>query len=355
MIWEKAIAFSERQSADLSLVGRGNCLIYTDVIRLWDFALPHEKVPQMIERISIACTRGQSSTVTKNLKVQNNVKTEDGKRLPRLYYHENQSVTQVKNSASHQADMSNNTLFFPPASPNDREFHILKFYALSNAMAKCLLQSKGLNFDFPFQVSELEYNIIRLRTKPTASILLLGRSGTGKTTCCLYRLWSKFKAYWENAVTAGAHIPVLQMLFEMESNEDESVENQASAIAEEDKEEEEEEEEEEGSSCFTNGNRAERSDVMACGCRKVCMCAVATARANHAGVLDEDDIMEDNFETGSRKEIDIPIVSDNSEQSVKSDENVNHYRHLRQLFITKNKVLCHEVNNWFTLNVLGNT
>lgn len=28
------------------------------------------------------------------------------------------------------------------------------------------------------------------------SILLLGRSGTGKTTCCLYRLWNQFQAYW---------------------------------------------------------------------------------------------------------------------------------------------------------------
>ena len=337
MIWEEAIAFSDRRSADEAINRSDNSGVYTDVIRLWDFTLRHDEVPRMIDRISIACTRGQSSTVTKKLKVQNTVKTEDGKRLPRLYYHENQSVTQVKNSASHQADMSNNTLFFPPASPNDREFHILKFYALSNAMAKCLLQSKSLNFDFPFQVSELEHRIIRLTTEPAASILLLGRSGTGKTTCCLYRLWSKFRAYWENAFTAGAHIPVLQRLIEIDSSEDESLEDQTSAIAEE--------EEEEESTCVTNGNRVERSDVMACGCRKVCMCAVAAARANHAGILDEEDVTENSLETGNEKEDESSIVSEDGEQSVKSDENDNRYRHLRQMFITKNKVLCHEVRN----------
>ena len=342
MIWEEAIAFSDRRSADEATNRSDNSGVYTDVIRLWDFTLRHDEVPRMIDRISIACTRGQSSTVTKNLKVQNTVKTEDGKRLPRLYCHENQSVTQLKNSASHQADMSNNTLFFPPASPNDREFHILKFYALSNAMAKCLLQSKSLNFDFPFQVSELEHRIIRLTTEPAASILLLGRSGTGKTTCCLYRLWSKFRAYWENAFTAGAHIPVLQRLIEIDSSEDESLEDQTSAITEE---EGKEKEEEEGSTCLTNGNRVERSDVMACGCRKVCMCAVAAARANHAGILDEEDVTEDSLETGNEKEVESSIVSKDGEQSVKSDENDNRYRHLRQMFITKNKVLCHEVSN----------
>ena len=336
MIWEEAIAFSDRRSADESINRIDNCGVYIDVIRLWDFTLRHDEVPRMIERISIACTRGQSSTVTKNLKVQNNGKTGDGKRLPRLYYHENQSVTQLKNSASHQEEMSNNTLFFPPASPNDREFHILKFYALSNAMAKCLLQNTGQNFDFPFQVSELEHRIIRLTTEPAASILLLGRSGTGKTTCCLYRLWSKFKAYWENAVTAGAHIPVLQRLIQMDSSEGESQEDQASAIAED---------EEEGSTCLTNGNRAERSDVMSCGCRKVCMCTVAAARANYAGVSD---VKEE--ETGNEKEVQSSIINEGGEQSVRSDENGNRYRHLRQLFITKNKVLCHEVSNCFICN-----
>ena len=28
---------------------------------------------------------------------------------------------------------------------------------------------------------------------------VVGRSGTGKTTCCLYRLWDTFQNYWTNA------------------------------------------------------------------------------------------------------------------------------------------------------------
>ena len=54
-----------------------------------------------------------------------------------------------------------------------------------------------LQVDFPFRVTELEHAIIHLQSKPATPILLLGRSGTGKTTCCLYRLWDRFVRYWE--------------------------------------------------------------------------------------------------------------------------------------------------------------
>ena len=56
--------------------------------------------------------------------------------------------------------------------------------------------------DFPFRVTELEHAIIHLRSRPAAPVLLLGRSGTGKTTCCLYRCFDQFVRYWE---TLGRH------------------------------------------------------------------------------------------------------------------------------------------------------
>ena len=57
--------------------------------------------------------------------------------------------------------------------------------------------------DFPFRVTELEHAIIHLKPNPPSAILLLGRSGTGKSMCCLYRLWHAFMAYWEKATSAG--------------------------------------------------------------------------------------------------------------------------------------------------------
>ena len=59
------------------------------------------------------------------------------------------------------------------------------------------LQNLEMKIDFPFRVTDREHAVINLQSR--APILLLGRSGTGKTTCCLYRLWSRFLTYWTKA------------------------------------------------------------------------------------------------------------------------------------------------------------
>jgi len=46
--------------------------------------------------------------------------------------------------------------------------------------------------DFPFKVSPMEQEIIDQPMPP--SVILLGRSGTGKTTCAVFRMWSRFHA-----------------------------------------------------------------------------------------------------------------------------------------------------------------
>jgi hypothetical protein len=40
-----------------------------------------------------------------------------------------------------------------------------------------------------------------------APMLLLGRSGTGKTTCMVFRLWTEFSSYWASAVMATPRLP----------------------------------------------------------------------------------------------------------------------------------------------------
>lgn len=67
--------------------------------------------------------------------------------------------------------------FFPPASSNDTEYHILKFYSFSSTLVSHVLQNIEIKVDFPFRVTDLEHAIINLRSK--SPILLLGRSGTG--------------------------------------------------------------------------------------------------------------------------------------------------------------------------------
>ena len=117
-------------------------------------------------------------------------------------------VEQAMKSVKSVARGSGSQFFFPPASPNDMEFHILKFYAFSSALINSVLRSnRTTKVDFPFRVTELEHAIINLHPTPACPIILLGRSGTGKTTCCLYRLSNEFQSYWDKAATAGPHLP----------------------------------------------------------------------------------------------------------------------------------------------------
>ena len=44
--------------------------------------------------------------------------------------------------------------------------------------------------DFQFKVNPEEQRIIELNAP--ASVLLLGRSGTGKTTCAVFRMWARW-------------------------------------------------------------------------------------------------------------------------------------------------------------------
>jgi hypothetical protein len=46
--------------------------------------------------------------------------------------------------------------------------------------------------ELPCKLSPTEWEIITRVPDPPSSIILLGRSGTGKTTCAVYRMWSKW-------------------------------------------------------------------------------------------------------------------------------------------------------------------
>ena len=59
-------------------------------------------------------------------------------------------------------------------------------------MHACLTGQDETRVDFPFRVSQPEMDIITHEATPPAAMLLIGRSGTGKTTCAVYRLWARW-------------------------------------------------------------------------------------------------------------------------------------------------------------------
>lgn len=60
----------------------------------------------------------------------------------------------------------------------------------------CVEQDMGeVEVDFPFRVSPAEQAIIQHDPRPPCSLVLVGRSGTGKTTCAIYRMWARWLAF----------------------------------------------------------------------------------------------------------------------------------------------------------------
>ncbi|XP_053388238.1 TPR and ankyrin repeat-containing protein 1-like [Mercenaria mercenaria] len=216
ILWEKAINFSSRYNdpaddrlnsftEDTTEIFGGR--IYSEVIRVWDIVMDHDKLKRQnipwrplaqnqiivlrsVENIKHSHRRGKTCAISSKLKgIKENEQhmRERGVTYPLLF-----TEIDPEDNADRQVQVQH----FPPASASETEYNILKFYPWDTTLVKHILQSCNVKVDFPFKVTDLEHAIINLSGKE--AILLLGRSGTGKTTCCLYRLWSQFKSYWYN-------------------------------------------------------------------------------------------------------------------------------------------------------------
>ncbi|XP_052214395.1 TPR and ankyrin repeat-containing protein 1-like isoform X2 [Dreissena polymorpha] len=295
IIWELAVAFSPRlsETAERRLhseeggiiqpVRGGN--IYSEIIRVWDIVMDHKKIYRSVQRINKSHLRGEQCIIQKNLRgmrVDQTTQTGVGKRYPMLYAEDD--VTKEELFEQNKEIQK----YFPPASSNDTEYHILKFYSFSSALVSHVLQNIETKVDFPFRVTDLEHAFINLKSK--APILLLGRSGTGKTTCCMYRLWSQFQTYWSKAKDAGA--PILPRCVEFVHDEPIEEDN--------------------------SNEEGESSD-------------------------NSDDGTEDTGATGGP--LPEAVVCTTPEEPHEEVETM--YDHLHQLFITKNAVLCSEVQKNF--------
>ncbi|XP_063468127.1 TPR and ankyrin repeat-containing protein 1 isoform X2 [Symphalangus syndactylus] len=312
MLWELAIDFSPRCSENpekIIATEQNTCAmeksgrIYTEIIRIWDIVLDHCKLADSIKAICNAYNRGLSCVLRKKLKginkgqVSANMKIQ--KRIPRCYVED----TEAEKGREHV-----NPEYFPPASAVETEYNIMKFHSFSTNMAFNILNDTTATVEYPFRVGELEYAVIDLNPRPLEPIILIGRSGTGKTTCCLYRLWKKFHVYWEKAEQAGSPLLAKQVWLkrrlEVEPGKEEG------PVGEE--EEEEEDEEEEDSIEVETVESIDEQEYEAC--------------AGGAGVEPAGD--------GQAAEVCAP-------------EHPHQLEHLHQIFVTKNHVLCQEVQRNF--------
>jgi len=159
-------------------------------------------IDQTIERIKKSHLRGEDcaiaaeidkSTFSSRSAADGVVKTNENSgvvRIPRVFPMSNE-VTCVGFKRDQRP--KGKSRHFHPASDDPRQYTLLKFYELNAGAVKLLLD--GRENDLPFVPGPKEHEIIHYRSDPQRSILLSGRSGTGKTTCLVFRMWAQHTAY----------------------------------------------------------------------------------------------------------------------------------------------------------------
>ena len=169
IIWQKATEFSSRHKNKMQ------------VIRIWKIVFQHDHVDREVKKI------------VRSLK-------EPSVALKNIWKRQTSGNSTNKEDSIQQ---QNSKIRLPVESSANETCHSLKkFYSMTSYMIRNML-SGIQDVDYPFEVTELEHEIINLKPSPECSIILLGRSGTGKTTCCLYRLWNEYHVCRQNV---QAHI-----------------------------------------------------------------------------------------------------------------------------------------------------
>ena len=197
ILFEVAIQFSPRMTT-------GTSYMYSEVIRLWDIVRHHDNlnrsIDHAVECIEKSQQRGETAAVRTPLRTQNGhcstrqcTQGQEKVRLPQCY---------IGGDDSEAVRPPKALSYLPAGSTRDDEYNVITFYSFDSSFIQSMLDGENARRDFPFKEWPKEHDIINM-PHGKVSILLLGRSGTGKTTCCLYRLWNHFQNYWAQAITSG--------------------------------------------------------------------------------------------------------------------------------------------------------
>ncbi|XP_068940545.1 TPR and ankyrin repeat-containing protein 1 [Petaurus breviceps papuanus] len=318
MLWELAIDFSPRCSENpekiIATARAAHPLeksggVYTEIIRIWDVVLDHCKLNDAIRAICAAYNRGLSCILRKKLKGIHTGQLSSGlkiqKRIPRCYV-EDKDAADSRNRERVVPE------YFPPASAVATEYNIMKFHSFSTSMALNIISDSTAPAEYPFRVGELEYAVIDLNPRPPEPIILIGRSGTGKTTCCLYRLWKRFHSYWDKADRAGSPL-LAKHVWPQRAGQAAAAEEED--VAAEDLDGDEDDEDDDG----------------------------GPLEPEMADSVEEE---PEDESSSSGPDPDPPGAAEPGDEAGEPAEGVR-LEHLRQVFVTKNHVLCQEVQRNF--------
>ena len=188
MIWEETISFSSRLNSGLLNAEKK----YVDVIRVWDIVTNHDRIWNSVKRIERVYKNCEQCTVPRNLRPEPTTKPSPAMIiLPKTY-----------TTIDREDNTMNVERFTPLAVPDKGQYSVIKFKEFSHEFARHVIDNSEIEVEFPFKVFEKEYDIVNQSNDNP--ILLQGRSGTGKTTSCLYRMWKQFVGYWDSVTLSAS-------------------------------------------------------------------------------------------------------------------------------------------------------
>ena len=186
--------------------------LYQQTIRIWAVDRSHDVAQRSIQRVVDIHKRGLSSVITRKLRSRvQRIKGTDVV-LPKTYQvapEGIQSLAELQQgcepavaveaaeseacpAASGGAFDEQLTIRYPPAVEQEDAYNLVKFYTLERSLVWSILAATFTEkLEFPFLPDETEHLIITLSER--RSVLLIGRSGTGKTTIVVQRMWLKFR------------------------------------------------------------------------------------------------------------------------------------------------------------------
>lgn len=257
IIWERAVDFSERlaelAARDRGGVGGGGAALYTEVVRVWRIVDDHDLLSREINAVIESHRRGAAAVALRQALEPVGGGGGDG---PRRYRPAGTTATALAEATTAAAlrewtpaaralrddpaaadDGSGPRLVYPLCSGDvgHSSGAIVKKYAAAAALAAAAHASaRKAAFDeelaaagggggagglpgVPLLCAADEWALIRLTPSPPSSALVLGRSGSGKTTVLEARVWWDFAAFWRAPVAlasgaGGVDSPVLLAL-----------------------------------------------------------------------------------------------------------------------------------------------
>ncbi|KAJ3089837.1 TPR and ankyrin repeat-containing protein 1 [Quaeritorhiza haematococci] len=228
IIFQLVAVYSQRLNGKAQTVG-AEVDQYTDAIRVWGFPKSERDAMQMVDvivgafkdsrsslqgqRVLVALPRKKRDLNEQQTWTWESIKGEMARRPRALVRADDyKRIPEIRNA--------------PPVAvarhlcTSDRT--VIKYYQLTSGLAWHVVRhslyswyrtlspnSEGVStlthdellemkvssqFEAPFVLSEVEHKVSSL--EPPASILLLGRSGTGKTSCALTRMYTEYMKYW---------------------------------------------------------------------------------------------------------------------------------------------------------------